>query len=76
MDTGRPYIEEGEIRTFNQSISEEELLEEKYFINTVYRKIKKRLIYEIALARIQEISEKIVFKNINYTMISFTYQSN
>jgi hypothetical protein len=26
VDTGRPYIEEGEIRTFNQSISEEELV--------------------------------------------------
>lgn len=26
MDTGRPYIEEGEIRTFNQNISEEELV--------------------------------------------------
>ena len=26
MDTGRPYIEKGEIRTFNSSISEEELV--------------------------------------------------
>ena len=50
----------------NKSISEEELIEKKYFINTVHRKIKKRLIYEIAFARIQEISEKILFKNINY----------
>ena len=26
MDTGRPYIEEGEIRTFSQDIAEEELV--------------------------------------------------
>jgi len=26
VDTGRPYIEEGEIRTFTQNISEEELV--------------------------------------------------
>ena len=26
MDTGRPYIEEGEVRTFTQNISEEELV--------------------------------------------------
>ena len=26
MDTGRPYIEEGEVRTFTQDISEEELV--------------------------------------------------
>ena len=31
-----------------------------------YRKIKKKLIYEIALARIKEISEIMLFKNINF----------
>ena len=31
----------------------------------ISRKIKKKLIYDIALARIKEISEIIIFKNIN-----------
>ena len=31
-----------------------------------YRKIKKKLIYEIAAARIQELSELMILKNINF----------
>ena len=46
-------------------ISENELLEEKYFINQHYRKIKKNLIAKIAEARIDEFSEIIYLKNIN-----------
>ena len=44
---------------------EDELLEEKYFIESNYTKIKKKLIYDIANARVQEISERVLFKNIN-----------
>ena len=44
-------------------------LEKEYFENTDYRKIKKKLIYEIADARIQEIAEIVLFKNINFKKI-------
>ena len=46
-------------------ISDQELLEEKYFNNRQYRKIKKNLISKIAEARINELSEKLHSKNIN-----------
>ena len=32
----------------------------------MYKKIKKKLFYDIALARIKEISEILLFKNINF----------
>ena len=51
---------------FKQDISEDDLIEEKFFKEDNYIKIKKKLIYEIALARINEILEIIVFKNINF----------
>ena len=46
-------------------ISDKELVEEKYFNNQRYRKIKKNLIIKIAEARIDELSEKFCLKNIN-----------
>ena len=54
----------------NEEILENELIEEKFFKHNNYRKIKKRLIYEIVLARIIEISEILIFKNINLKSIS------
>ncbi len=45
--------------------SNNELLEKNYFHNLQYRKIKKRLIYEIAEARIKEICNLLCIKNIN-----------
>ena len=48
-------------------VSDKELLEEKYFHNQQYRKIKKNLIAKIAKARIDELSEKFYLKNINLT---------
>ncbi len=51
--------------SFNNQIPEDELVEKNFFINDNYRKIKKKLIYEIMLARVIEISEIIVFKNVN-----------
>jgi len=53
------------IEIFND-IPEDELIEETFFNDNVYRKIKKKLIYEIVLARIKEISEIILLKNINF----------
>ena len=44
---------------------EDENIEKKFFKNTNFRKIKKRLIEEIANSRIQEIAEIIFIKNIN-----------
>ena len=44
---------------------EDENIEKKFFRYTSFRKIKKSLINEIANARIQEISELIITKNIN-----------
>ena len=35
------------------------------FSETNFRKIRKKLIYEIILARVKEISELIIFKNVN-----------
>ena len=49
----------------NDEIPNDDLIEEKLFINEFNKKIKKRLVYEIALARIKEISELILYKNIN-----------
>ena len=48
-----------------EGILDSELIEKEFFNVESYRKIKKKLIYEIALARIQEISEILLSKNIN-----------
>ena len=42
-----------------------ELIEKKFFSKDIYKKIKKKLIYDIVLARLNEILELILFKNIN-----------
>ncbi len=49
----------------NKSFEDHELLEEKYFIQGNYRKIRKKLIMDIVNARIEEISNIILNKNIN-----------
>ena len=54
----------------SQMISEKDLVERKYFDDQVYRKIKKKLIFEIAEARIKELSEIICFNNINFKKIA------
>tara|TARA_B100001057_G_scaffold301056_1_gene301230 strand:- start:7646 stop:8839 length:1194 start_codon:yes stop_codon:yes gene_type:complete len=48
-----------------ENVLENELIEESYFNDNAYRKIKKKLIYDIIFTRIKEISEIILFKNIN-----------
>ncbi len=48
-----------------EELKSEEFVESEYFVEERYRKIKKKLIYDIISARIQEISEKILLKNIN-----------
>jgi len=56
---------------FKGEILENELIDEKFFEGKSNRKIKKKLIYDIALARVLEILEIFIFKNIN-----FKYYSN
>ncbi len=53
---------------FNSDFSknlENELIEERFFDNQNFKKIKKKLIADIAQARIQEIAEIILLENIN-----------
>ncbi len=51
---------------------EEEYLDEKYFVNINFRKIRKKLILEIAYSRINEICNIILNKNINLkTILNF-----
>ena len=49
----------------NQNLADDDLIEKEFFEDDTFRKIKKKLIYEIALARIKEISDIILFKNVN-----------
>lgn len=46
--------------------SEKQFLEREFFKNKNFRKIKKKLIYEIAKARIEEVVSIILFNNINF----------
>ena len=50
---------------FSEKNLDIEFLEKKYFKDKNYRKIKKKLLLDIAEARIQEIAEKIIINNIN-----------
>ena len=50
---------------FNLGEINDQCIEEEFFKNQNFIKIKKKLILEIAEARIQEISNIIIFKNIN-----------
>ena len=49
----------------NLNLSDDEYLEKDFFINKNFRKIKKKLLLDVASARIQEISELLTFRNIN-----------
>ena len=49
-----------------ENIPDDELLEKIFFKDNSYRNIKKKLIYEVASARTKEISELMLFKNINF----------
>ena len=51
---------------FKDNILEDELVENEFFNDDNYKKVKKKLIYDIAYSRIQEISELLLFKNVNF----------
>ena len=53
-------------------ILDEELIEGNFFEENDYKKIKKKLIYEIASARIREIFDIILIKNINLSHFNKT----
>ena len=50
---------------FSEIKSSDELIEKDFFINNDFRKIRKKLIYDISLARIQEIIALMIFENVN-----------
>ena len=50
---------------FENNFLEDEIVEKHLFIEDNFRKIKKKLIFEIAFARIQEISQIMLEQNIN-----------
>ena len=54
-----------EIKFLDQNNVSEELINEELFSGENYRKIKKKLIYQIAFARIKELFEIMIFKNLN-----------
>ena len=54
---------------FSNNKSEEEYVEKDFFVNQNFRRIKKNLIIEIARARIQELAEIIILKNVNFKSI-------
>ena len=47
----------------------EDLVDKEYFKENSYRKIKKKLLYDIILARLKEILELILLKNLIYVII-------
>ena len=50
----------------SENIKEDDLIEKELFEEERYIKIKKKLVYEIVKARIMEISEILLLKNINF----------
>ena len=51
---------------FREDMQDNEFIEKTFFNENNYKKIKKKFIYEIASARIKEIYELLLFKNINF----------
>ena len=54
---------------FSDKNLDSEIIEKEFFDNQNFRKIRKKLIFDVAKARIEELSEVIIYKNIN--VISF-----
>tara|TARA_B100001057_G_scaffold344057_1_gene345008 strand:- start:6995 stop:8191 length:1197 start_codon:yes stop_codon:yes gene_type:complete len=51
--------------SFKKDFGDDDLIEEEFFNSENFRKIKKKLIYEIARMRIKEISEILLTHNVN-----------
>ena len=52
-----------------KEIEKDILIEKKFFEDENFKNIKKKFIFEIAVARIQELADILIFKNIN--LVSF-----
>ena len=63
-DTTMNILKETKLR---EKIIDNDYLDKKFFTNDNFRKIKKKLIYEIVLARAQELSDLMILKNVNFT---------
>ena len=63
IETVKNILEKIEL---SDKVIENDLIDKKFFINNSYRKIKKNLVYEIVLARVQELTNFMIFKNINF----------
>ena len=63
-DTTINILKETEL---SEKIIDSDYLDKKFFTNDNFRKIKKKLIYEIVLARAQELSDLMILKNVNFT---------
>ena len=50
---------------FNKEISDDEIIEKEFFKDNNYRKIKKKLILQIIEARVSEILDLMILKNVN-----------
>ena len=55
---------------FDNEIDDDQLVEEIFFNDEVFKKLRKKLIYEIIEARVKEISEILIFNNININFYS------
>ena len=62
IDTVKKILDKVQL---HEEIRNDDFIEEDFFKNEFNKKIKKKLVYEIALARIKEISEIILYENIN-----------
>ena len=52
--------------SFTPDLKKDDLIEKEFFEDETFRKIRKRLIFEIAEARIKEISNKMLSGNVNF----------
>ncbi len=57
---------------FDDDILDTSLVEKELFKNEIYRKIKKKLIYEIAKARVEEVVSIMLLNNINFNYFKKT----
>ena len=51
---------------FEENVSEDELIDKEFLNKEINNKVKKKLIYDIILARLEEIAELVIFNNINF----------
>ena len=52
--------------SFTSDLKKDDLIEKEFFEDETFRKIRKRLIFEIAEARIKEISNRMLSGNVNF----------